>query len=247
MCTLPGDPITSPCRIGERREIMLNEDCSLSPTSGSTSASNTLLRQLLAGVDPESVRGYSELMNSKFGLRRSSSVSVSSRHRFRRNNPGGVEMRPRGATMYSQSSLSRRSFPSPKHEATGAKRSKHSVDSSAPTVPEEGEDVVPLTIKIEATDPSEDSPSSEQYNKTNPPPWKSKEANSPKQATTDYTTTNSSVAASASDIASIPQLRPPMRPRAHTASEMENVLKACTEKFYHRDELTRILELCVRG
>lgn len=248
MCTLPGDLITSPCRIGERREIMLNENCPLSPTSGPNSASNTLLRQLLAGVDPASVRSYSELMNSKFALRRTSSMSVTSRHRFRRSNLdglGGVEMRPRRATMYSQPSLSRRSFPSPKNDATGAKRSKHSIDS-APTVEEEEEEVAPLTIKVEATDPTKDSPSEEFDNPK--PPWKPKEA-SQKEATTDSTTSSSmtSVTVSVSDIASNPQPRTPMRPRAHTASELENVLKVCTEKLYPREDLTRFLEFCFRG
>nr|VZI07385.1 unnamed protein product [Spirometra erinaceieuropaei] len=56
-----------------------------------------------------------------------------------------------------------------------------------------------------------------------------------------------SAAASASDIAPDPQPRTPMRPRAHTASELENVLKACTEKLYPREDLTRFLEFCFRG
>ena len=233
---------------------------STAPTTINTTsnADNTLLRKILAGDDLASVRNHSVLVDSNFSLRRTSSMSTaSSRYRSFPSDPNSDEKRRRRSTMFSQLTLPRRSSdheeddqerPCKRLKESGGGADDYRSSNNSPLVP----------IKMESRDPDEhptycnssaapvsSSPSDANNNmplditeksmsKFPGKPSKRWRLKSPTRQSPSHSLSPPTVAStSRGEVNEIF----PMRPRARTASELDNVIRVFTEGKYHLERL----------
>ncbi|KAL5969762.1 hypothetical protein TSMEX_002524 [Taenia solium] len=229
---------------------------STSTTGTLPNADNTLLRKILAGADLASVRNHSVLVDSNFSLRRTSSMSTaSSRYRSCTPDPNSDDKRRRRSTMFSHLTLPRRTSDHEEEEQRPCKRLREpGVDGD-----KSGNNSPPVPIKIESRDPEDHpsyaTPASSSSDVTN---GNSNPGNNVVDTTFDITERSiskfpgkpskrwrlkSPVRQSPSHSLSPPAVAStshadptevfPMRPRARTTSELDNVIRMFTEGKYH--------------
>ncbi|CDS38099.1 conserved hypothetical protein [Echinococcus multilocularis] len=257
-----GSATVTTMRDTESNSALIDSEAATTTTSSTITtgtlpnADNTLLRKILAGADLASVRNHSVLVDSNFSLRRTSSMSTaSSRYRSCTPDPNSDDKRRRRSTMFSHLTLPRRTSDHEEEEQRPCKRLKeHGVDgnksgNSSPLVP----------IKVESRDPEDHPPyatpasSSSDVTNGNSNPG-TNIVNTPLDITERSTSKfpgkpskrwrlKSPICQSPSHSLSPPTVAStsrvdttevfPMRPRARTTSELDNVIRMFTEGKYH--------------